>query len=143
MLVERGDQLREIHQRARQAVDLVDDDHVDQAFLDVFHEAFQRGAIHIAAGIAAIIVMVGHERPAFMALRHNIGLGGVTLRVEGVVFHVQAFFGGLAGVNRAADTGLRRRVHAVFLFDFCVNPKKAGPDIHVPVMSQAICVRLL
>ncbi len=37
--VEHLDQLGEVHQRARQAVDLVDDDHVDESRFDILDEA--------------------------------------------------------------------------------------------------------
>jgi hypothetical protein len=49
MLIEQLDQLGEVRQRAGQAVDLIDDDHVDFARPDVLQEPPQGRTFDIAA----------------------------------------------------------------------------------------------
>jgi hypothetical protein len=48
-LVEQLNELREIGQRAREPIDLVDDDHIDLARPDICQQALQGRAIGIAA----------------------------------------------------------------------------------------------
>jgi hypothetical protein len=55
--IEDLDHLGEICQRAREPVDLVDHDRIDQPFGDIGHKSLQRRAFHGGAGEAAIIVM--------------------------------------------------------------------------------------
>ena len=62
--VEHLDQLGEVHQRAAEPVDLVDDDDVDPAGLDVGEQPLQRRALQRAAGEAAVVVAVGDQHPA-------------------------------------------------------------------------------
>ena len=50
------DELGEVGERAGQAVDLVDHDHVDATGIDVGEQALQRRALQRAAGNAAIVV---------------------------------------------------------------------------------------
>ena len=80
--VEHLDQLREVHQRARQPVDLVDHDDVDQALLDVGEQPLQRRALQRAAGEAAVVVGVADQRPALGALAGDVGLAGLALGVR-------------------------------------------------------------
>jgi hypothetical protein len=54
--VEHLDQLREVGQRAAEAVDLVDNEHVDQTVLDVLQQSLQAGALQRAAGDAAVVI---------------------------------------------------------------------------------------
>ena len=110
--VEHLDQLGEIHQRAAEAVDLVDDDDVDAAGLDVGEQPLQRRALQRAAGEAAVVVAVGHQHPAFGLLAGDVGLAGLALGVEAVELHVEAFLAGLAGVDRAAELADDRLLHA-------------------------------
>jgi hypothetical protein len=56
MRVEQVDELGEVRQRASQAVDLIDDDHVDLARSHVVEKPPQGRTVDIAAGEAAIIV---------------------------------------------------------------------------------------
>lgn len=56
-------QLREIHQRAGEPVNLVDHDDVDQVGLDVAQQALQRRPLQRAAGEPAIVVAVAHQQP--------------------------------------------------------------------------------
>ena len=133
--VEHLDQLREIHQRARQAVDLVDHHHVDQPVLDVGQEPLQGRAVQRAAGDAAIVILVAHQHPALGALAGDVGLAGLALGVEAVELLLEAFLGGFAGVDGAAQLAGGRFVHAR-LPDF--SPKKASPFHCVPVMARAM-----
>ena len=80
--VEHLDQLGEVHQRARQPVDLVDHHDVDQAGLDVGEQPLQRRALQRAAGEAAVVVAVAHQHPALGALAGDVGLAGLALGVE-------------------------------------------------------------
>src|SRR5690242_2303033 len=48
--------LREVRQRARQAIDLVNHHDVDPARIDVGQQLGERGPFHVGAGEAAVIV---------------------------------------------------------------------------------------
>jgi len=41
---------------------------VDLVGLDIGHQAAQRGPIHVAAGVAAVLVIVGDGDPALVTL---------------------------------------------------------------------------
>ena len=58
MCVEQFDQLGEVGERARQAVDLVDDDDVDLLGADLIQQSLQGRALERGAGQAAIVEMV-------------------------------------------------------------------------------------
>ena len=73
VLVEYPDQFGEIHQRAAETVDLVDDD-VDQPVLDVDDQVLQRGHFQ---GEADVIVFVAQADPALGLLAGDIGLTGL------------------------------------------------------------------
>ena len=62
--VEHLDQLGEVHQRARQPIDLVDDYYVDQPVLDVGEQPLQRRPLQRAAGEAAVVVAVAAPAPS-------------------------------------------------------------------------------
>ena len=74
MLIEQLDQLGKVSQRARQAVDLVDDDDVDLSGSQILQQPLQRRAVGIAAGEAAIVIFGPDQRPAGMRLTPDIGL---------------------------------------------------------------------
>ena len=84
MRVECFHQLGEIGERARQPVDLVDDDDVGPALADAIEQTLHRRPIHGAAGIAAIVKAVANESPPSVRLALDIGLGERALRVEGI-----------------------------------------------------------
>jgi transposase-like protein len=50
----------------------------------------------------AIVIVIGHRNPALAALAGHIGVTGVALRFDGVVFLVHPFVGGFARVDGAA-----------------------------------------
>ena len=116
---------------AGQPVDLVDDDDIDLARLDVGQQALQGRALQGAAGEAAIVVAVGQQPPALVLLAGDVGLAGLALGIERVEVLLQPLLGGLAGVDGAAD-GARRS---------CRHPPSAteepGPDQRVPVIARA------
>ena len=103
------DDLGEVCQRPRQPIDLVDDDDFDFAGANVFEQALQRGALHRAAGIGAVVVARGESGPALVLLAHDIGLARFALRVERVELLFEALFRGFAGVNGASQLRARRR----------------------------------
>ena len=95
--------LEKVHQRARQAVDLVDHDHVDQPVLDVGEQLLQAGAFQRAARDAAIVILIAHQHPAFGLLAGDIGLAGLPLGVEAVELLLEPFLARFAGVDGAAQ----------------------------------------
>ena len=110
--VEHLDDSREVHERPAEPVDLVDDHAVHLGGLDIHQELLQRGPIHVAAGVAAVVVVGRHQLPAFVALAQDVRLARLALRVERVELLLEAFVGGLPGVDRATDR-LRDRVRTV------------------------------
>ena len=103
MLVEGLHHPGEVEQRAAEAIDLVDDHAVDASGGNVGQKTLQRRPFHVAAGEAAVVVAVGQADPAFVLLAGDIGLGRFALGIQGIELLLQAFFGGLAGVDGAAD----------------------------------------
>ena len=99
--VEHVDQLGEVHQRAGEPVDLVDDHDIDQPGLDVGEQPLQRRPLQRAAGDAAVVVAVGHQHPALGPLAGDVGLAGLALRVEGVEL--------LSSPSSRGSCGCRRR----------------------------------
>ena len=106
MCVEQFDQLGEVGERARQPVDLVDDDHVDPVSANVVEQPLERRPLHRAAGIAAVVVKSPDQLPAFMGLALDVGLRRFSLIVERVELLLQAMLGRNAGVDGAAESWL-------------------------------------
>ena len=102
--LEDGVELGEVGEGARQAVDLVDDHDVDPAVLDVPEHLLKGGTVGVAAGEAAVAVLLD-EGPAVALLALDVGERGVPLRVERVVGLFEALFGRLAHVDGAAPDG--------------------------------------
>ena len=73
MPVEHLDELGEVAECARQAIDLVDDDQVDRSTINGCEQLLQCRALQGAAGVAAIVVAVGNELPSFKALTLDVG----------------------------------------------------------------------
>jgi hypothetical protein len=71
-----------IGERSRQPVDLIYDDHIDLACLDIGQQPLQRRPLHGAAGIPAVIILRRHPNPAFVLLRDDEGGTRLTLSVE-------------------------------------------------------------
>ena len=134
--VEHLDELREVHQRPRQPVDLVDHHDVNQPLLDVGEELLQTGPLQRAAGEAAVVVGVADQRPSLRALAGNVGLAGLALGLQRVELLVEPLLGGLAGVDRApelAGDGLRHAARP-----WRLTPKKMRPFQRVPVIARAM-----
>ena len=103
--VEHVDDLGEVGQRARQPVDLVDDDDLHLAGLDVGEQPLERRPLHGAAGEAAVVIEVAHGDPAGVLLARDVGLARLALRIERVELLLEPLLGGLAGVDGAGDAG--------------------------------------
>ena len=69
--VEDLDDSCEVEQGSTEAVDLVHHDAVHRPSLDRCQEPLQSRAIHIAAGVPAIVKMVGDHLPALVLLAGN------------------------------------------------------------------------
>jgi hypothetical protein len=135
------DQLGEVRQGTGQAVDLVDHDDIDPAVPDVRQKPLQGGALGRTAGIAAVVVTGADQGPAVMGLAADIGLRRLVLGVEGVELLVETVLGRDPGIDRTADPLGWFGRHAGFSGRLR-SPKKRGPDHRVPVMANAISVRL-
>ena len=90
--VEHLDQLGKVHERARQAVDLVDHHDIDQSVFDVRQQALQRRAFQRAARNTAVVILIADQHPAFSAMAGDIGLAGFPLGMEAVELLFQTFF---------------------------------------------------
>ena len=82
--IEQFDHLGEVGERAGQAIDFVDDHHVDPSAPDIFQQALKGWTLHRRAGKATIIVGGLDEPPALAYLAFAKGLARLTLRVERV-----------------------------------------------------------
>src|SRR6266446_6867882 len=102
LCVEDLDQPGKIGERARQPVDLVDDDDVDPASLDVGKQLLQCRPLHVATREPAVVVAGSGQYPALVTLAADIGLASFALRLERVELLFEPFLGGFAGVDRAA-----------------------------------------
>ena len=80
--IEALNHLGEVGEGAGQPVDLVDDDHLDLAGVDVVHEPGEGGAVHGAPGIPPVIVVGRDELPAFVLLTLDKGFAGFTLCIQ-------------------------------------------------------------
>jgi hypothetical protein len=67
---------------------------------------FSAGPLHVATGERRIVVVVGHRNPALGALARHVGVTGIALGIDRVVFLIQSFFTGLAGVDGASHAPL-------------------------------------
>jgi hypothetical protein len=103
MRVEQLDQLGEVGERARQPVDLVDDDHVDPMSANVVQQPLEGWPVHRAAGVAAVVVVGPDQLPAFVSLALDVGFRCFPLVVERVELLLQAMLSRDAGVDGAAQ----------------------------------------
>ena len=72
----------EIGKGAGQAIHFVDHNDVDPLVLDILQQLFERGAVHAAARIAAIAVVLGNKLPALMLLALDVGFAGFPLGIQ-------------------------------------------------------------
>ena len=103
MGIEEFDQLGEVRQRPRQAVDLVDDDDVNLPGADIVQQLLKVGAVGGPAGVSPIVIAGTDQGPAGMGLAFDIGGGGVVLRVQRVELLVEPMIGRNPRIDRAAD----------------------------------------
>ena len=127
--IEQLDNLREIHQRPGQSIDLVDHDRIDPMLGDVREEALQGRPLQGSAGQPAIIIAGLDQPPSFAPLAADEGLARFALGVQRIEVLLQSLFGGFAGVDGTAS--YRRFQRHV------VNPKNRGPDEWAPVIRRA------
>ena len=110
--VEDIDDFGKVAQGAGQPVDLVDDDGVDPAGLDLGEKPLQRRPLHRPAGDAAIVIELRQDRPALVLLAEDEGLARLPLCIERVEGLLEPLLGGFAGVDRAAGArSVRGRSH--------------------------------
>ncbi len=163
MRVECLHQLGEIRERARQPINLIDDDNVDPALANSVKQPLQRRPLHGAAGIATVVESLAHQTPALVHLTFNKGLGGLSLGVEGIELLFETRVGGDASVDCAAngrghglpptrdDCRARRAARRLSARWHFVRPlvlaprsraKKRRPFHRTPVMARATAERL-
>src|SRR4029077_5685402 len=82
MFIERLDQLGEVSERARQAIDFVDDDHIPPALLQLGEEKLQGWTLERSARQPTIVIALRQKPPALMGLTFDVGLAGFTLGIE-------------------------------------------------------------
>ena len=103
MGIEQLNQLGEVCQRPRQAVDLVDDDDVNLPGADIVQQLLKVGTVGGPAGVSAVVIAGPDQGPAGMGLAFDIGRGGIVLRVQRVELLVEPVLGGDPRIDRAAD----------------------------------------
>jgi hypothetical protein len=137
--LERFYDLGEVHQRAAETVDLVDDHAVDIAGLDVGEQPPEGGSLHVPAGEPTVVVSLGQADPALGFLASDVRLRRLTLGVERVELLLEAFVAALARVDGAAclrrAAWLRDRGSPTHLLPS--SPKKRKPFMCEPVIALA------
>ena len=83
--------------------DLVDNDDLNLAGLDVLQKPLEGRPLHRPAGQASVVIHVAKRDPSGMTLAHDIGLASLPLGVERIEFLIEAFVGRFSSVDRAAD----------------------------------------
>lgn len=110
---------REVLQGTADAVDLVDDHHVDLPVVHVPQKLLKGWARHVAVRIPAVIVMLVDEPPALAGLAMDVRRAGVELRLKRIELLVESLVRAFARVDRAP---LRQYALLVHFF----TPKNAG-----------------
>ena len=95
-------------------------------------KSFQRGAIEVRSGVAAVVVTLRQCCPPGLTLTENIRLGGFALGIERVEIAIESFLGRFPGIDGAA--------HHFSPLRFAAIPKKAYPFHCVPVTCRAIAL---
>jgi hypothetical protein len=104
--VEHLDDLGEVAEGSREAVDFVDHHRIDSPPFDVDQETFEGGTFHGGTRATAVVIHLRQRRPTLMLLTEDEGLASLALSIERVEVLLEALFGGLAGIDRAAASGL-------------------------------------
>ena len=93
MRIEGLNDLGKVGQGPGQAINLIDNDRIDEPRIYVGQKPLQRGTVEIAAGIGWIVIKGGDDDPALMPLALDIGLTSFALRIEGVELLLKPLFG--------------------------------------------------
>jgi hypothetical protein len=80
--IEGFDKLGEIGERTGQPVDLVDNDDVDPAGVDIPEQLLQCRAVEIATGIGGVVIVLGQGLPSLRGLALYIGLASIALGMQ-------------------------------------------------------------
>ena len=129
-------EFREVLQRTADAVDLVDDHHVDLPVVHVPQKLLEGRARHIAARVPAVIVMLIDEPPALAGLAMDVRCTGVELCLQRIELLVEPLVRAFARVDRAPPLTNRLLLLLAHFF----TPKNAGPFQCVPVIALATAV---
>src|SRR5262249_47397981 len=137
-----------------------DHDNIDFAGPHIGQKPLEGGALERAAGEPAIVVAIAEQNPPLGPLACDIGPTRLPLGVQRVEVHVEAFLGGFAGVNSAAQLPSRSsevaygdlpKIRAITVGATlgvmtrrahlrpceALRPKKTQPFHLVPVISRA------
>ncbi len=140
--VRRLEHASEVHQRAAQSVDLVDDYAIHLAGFDVRQQLLERRTIHIATSETTVVITIGHAMPAFLRLAFDVRFGAFALGVKRVELLVETLVRRLASVDGtvqlAIDVGL---VH--LSPPFLLSLKKWYPLQCWPVIFLATALSVL
>jgi hypothetical protein len=104
--LEHLDHPREVGQTPGQAVNLVDHHDVDSPRLDVGQQTLQRRALGVAAGVAGVVVVVGHRNPALDPLAGDVSMPRFLLGIDGVELLVETFVRGYPAIDAQRLRGL-------------------------------------
>jgi hypothetical protein len=85
MVVERLDQLGEVGKRVRQAINLVDNDHIHPALPHLGEQKLQGWTLERGAREPTVFIGLRQKPPALMGLTLDVSLIGLTLAPE--AFH--------------------------------------------------------
>ena len=103
MGIEQFDQLGEIGQGARQAIDFVDNNDIDPVGSNVIEELLQGRAVGGSARETAVVISSTNQCPTGMGLTADIGLCRIILGIERVEVLIEAELGRDPGIDGAAD----------------------------------------
>src|SRR6266850_4470737 len=146
MGIEQLNQLGEVRQRPRQAIDLIDNDDVDLPGADVLQQSLQIGTVGRPTGVSPIVIAGPDQGPAGMGLAFDIGGGSIVLRIQRVELLVEPVLSRDPRIDGAADRSdgwsLHDRASIVDRSSLSRKPKKRGPFHLVPVMAKATLERL-
>jgi hypothetical protein len=82
VLVEDLHQPGQVEQRSAQPIHLIDDHAIDRTGFDIDQQPLQRGTGEVGAGEAAIVIMLGQQGPALLALALAVGFSALVLRIQ-------------------------------------------------------------
>jgi hypothetical protein len=146
VVIEQLDQLGEVRQRSRQAVDFVDNDDIDLPGPDIIQELLEVWPVGGPTGVPAIVIAGSDQGPSGMGLALDIARGGIVLRIQRVELLVKPMLSRNPRIDGAADRPYGRSLHGrVSIADrssLSRRPKKRGPFHLVPVMAKATLERL-